>query len=410
MSILRRRFKKWTHWLWDKILHHVFLSVMVFISFACVAISTMVYWAEDGVVGSNIDGYWDAIWWGIVTLLTVGYGDRYPVTPEGRMFALMLMFCGVTAVGILTARISSFFLARELNDRRGVVDPTLIHDHLVICGWKQNMEEFLLQVLEANPEMEAANIVLVNNAPTEYLETIHADPLLAEIKVVKGDFFQKPILERAVPHRASKILILADSTPSVDGKPFTAIEADARTIMCAMTLKEMAKSVTVVAEIIDQDMDQYLRLANVNEIVYSRLYSRMLMAKSAQGTGIPNIIHQLLDPEGFHFLTTLEIPKSFVGKTYGEYVKFMRDENPRFAPLGILENSGNTHSVKNQALKKAQRTPNIEQLVANLQSVKNLKFNHPNFSPPPDYEICEGSLAIIIENRGEKENYSVNAA
>ena len=244
----------------------------------------------------------------------------------------------------------------------------------------------------------------------DFIDTIHSNPLLAEIKVVKGDFFQKPILERAVPSRASKILILADSTPNSDGKAPTATEADARTVMCAMTLKEMAKSVTVVAEIIDQDMDQYLKLANVNEIVYSRLYSRMLMAKSAQGTGIPNIIHQLLDPDGRHFLTTKHIPKGFVGKTYGEYVAHMRERHPHFQPLGILENSGNTHSVKDQALKRAQQTPNVAELVANLQSVKNIKFNHPNFSPPHDYEISEGALAITIEHRKAEEDHHVIAA
>ncbi|MBC87389.1 MAG: hypothetical protein CL677_09455 [Bdellovibrionaceae bacterium] len=392
------------------VLHHVFLSVLIFISAACVFCSSMVYLFERNMPGSNIEGFWDALWWGVVTLLTVGYGDRYPVTLEGRMFAMLLMFCGVTAVGILTARISSFFLARELDDRRGIVDQQLISNHLIICGWKDNMEEFLLQIIEANPKLTSADIVLVNNCPQEIIDTIHENPILHEVKVVKGEFFQKPILERAVPERASKILIVADASPGSSGKPPTATEADARTVMCAMTLKEMAKSVTVVAEIIDQDMDQYLKLANVNEIVYSRVYSRMLMATSAQGTGIPNIIHHLLNPEGHQSLTTMDIPQSFIGQAYGDFLDYLNKERPECMALGLLENSGNTHSIKDQALRRAQQTPNVAELVENLQSIKNMRFNNPIIHPKRDRKIGEGTLAIVVESRDEAEADHVVAA
>ncbi len=59
---------------------------------------------------SNIKTAEDAIWWAFVTITTVGYGDKYPVTTEGRLVAAILMTVGVGLFGTFTAYISSWFV------------------------------------------------------------------------------------------------------------------------------------------------------------------------------------------------------------------------------------------------------------------------------------------------------------
>ncbi len=59
---------------------------------------------------SNIKTAEDAIWWAFVTITTVGYGDKYPVTTEGRVIAAILMTVGVGLFGTFTAYISSWFV------------------------------------------------------------------------------------------------------------------------------------------------------------------------------------------------------------------------------------------------------------------------------------------------------------
>ncbi|MBN1489758.1 MAG: ion transporter [Phycisphaerae bacterium] len=61
--------------------------------------------------GSNIHTARDALWWSFVTITTVGYGDRYPVTWEGQVVAAILMTAGVGLFGTFTGFIASWFLA-----------------------------------------------------------------------------------------------------------------------------------------------------------------------------------------------------------------------------------------------------------------------------------------------------------
>lgn len=62
------------------------------------------------------DDPFDALWWGIVTLSTVGYGDVFPLTQEGRVAAMILMILGIGLFSAITASITSFFIT---SDRRG---------------------------------------------------------------------------------------------------------------------------------------------------------------------------------------------------------------------------------------------------------------------------------------------------
>jgi len=65
---------------------------------------------------SNIKTAEDAVWWSYVTITTVGYGDKYPVTTEGRIIAAILMTVGVGLFGTFTAFVSSWFVKSDKND------------------------------------------------------------------------------------------------------------------------------------------------------------------------------------------------------------------------------------------------------------------------------------------------------
>lgn len=67
--------------------------------------------AERGRPDANITTFGDALWWACTTATTVGYGDRYPVSGEGRLIAVVLMLVGIALLGSITAAIASWFVA-----------------------------------------------------------------------------------------------------------------------------------------------------------------------------------------------------------------------------------------------------------------------------------------------------------
>ena len=79
------------------------LAVMVICSIA-------LYAAENGI-NRAIASPFDALWWGIVTLSTVGYGDVYPITPEGRLAAMVLMLLGIGLFSAITATMASYLIS-----------------------------------------------------------------------------------------------------------------------------------------------------------------------------------------------------------------------------------------------------------------------------------------------------------
>jgi voltage-gated potassium channel len=68
--------------------------------------------AERGDPEATITTFGDALWWAFTTITTVGYGDRYPVTGEGRLVAGLLMVAGIALLGTVTAAVASWFVRR----------------------------------------------------------------------------------------------------------------------------------------------------------------------------------------------------------------------------------------------------------------------------------------------------------
>jgi voltage-gated potassium channel len=101
-------------------LHFVLLAALGIV----VVCSALELGFEQHAHGSSIHTFADALWWAIVTVTTVGYGDKYPVSAGGRGVAAVLMLVGIGLIGVLTATIASYFVEQksdqekdELNER-----------------------------------------------------------------------------------------------------------------------------------------------------------------------------------------------------------------------------------------------------------------------------------------------------
>jgi voltage-gated potassium channel len=92
-----------------------FTSVIILAVILVIFSSISILQFESDDPNGNIKTAEDAIWWSYVTITTVGYGDKFPVTSGGRIIGAILMTAGVGLFGTLTAYVSSWFLAKDTN-------------------------------------------------------------------------------------------------------------------------------------------------------------------------------------------------------------------------------------------------------------------------------------------------------
>lgn len=133
----------------------VTLAVVFLFEFA----SLFILRAEQFAPNANIKTAGDAVWWVLVTVATVGYGDMYPVTPDGRFIAAFVIVAGVGLFGILSGYLARSFLGSRStvetdddNNNQGIsTDMNLAIEEILT-----ELRDFRSQYAEANSEQEIA--------------------------------------------------------------------------------------------------------------------------------------------------------------------------------------------------------------------------------------------------------------
>ena len=100
--------------------HHSLFRVLIAAAGTLFLGAWLVLLFEENAKGSNIHSYPEALWWAIVTVTTVGYGDRYPVSAGGRAVAVVLMLVGIGLIGVLTATVASVFVKEHTDANKAV--------------------------------------------------------------------------------------------------------------------------------------------------------------------------------------------------------------------------------------------------------------------------------------------------
>jgi len=278
-------------------LSFVFLSALV------------VQYFEQHAAEPNIHSFWDGVWWAVVTMGTVGYGDKYPVSVGGRVVGLLVIFTGVGLMSLFTATVASMFVEKKMKEGKGL-ETIRDRNHFVVCGWNRHIEN-ILEGLRVYGVPRETPIALINDLPTDEIDALRVKYARYNVKFLRGDFVHDEVLVRANVSKAKCVMILAD--PS-GGRPLDRL--DERTVLAALTLRSVAPQTKVIAELLDAENRPHLKRANVDEIIVRGEHVGSLLAGAATSPGLPKVFSHILALGTTNKIWQVEIPRAFVGKTF----------------------------------------------------------------------------------------------
>lgn len=304
--------------------------LIAILTLSVVLISSIgVRYFEQQAADSNIHSVWDGIWWAVVTVATVGYGDRFPISVGGRIVGFLLMFLGVGMMSLLTATIASIFVEKKIMEDKGL-ETVKVKDHLIIFGWNKHTEE-MLAGLTAYGLTGDAPTVLVSELSVDQIESLRMKYKKFNLKFLRGDYTREDVLLRANITGARFAVIMADAS----GGHFLE-RTDERTALTALTIKYLAPQVKTIAELLDGENRQHLKRANVEEIIVRGEHTGSLLATAVNSPGLPRLISGMLSLGDANKFWRVHIPKAFIGKTFRDLAAHYREEQQAIL-IGFLK-------------------------------------------------------------------------
>jgi voltage-gated potassium channel len=268
--------------------------------------------------GPWYDRFGRAVWWGMVTLTTVGYGDVVPVTILGRLVGTAFMVIGFISLSLVTATVASVFIERKFRQERGL-EAVKATQHILLLGWPEDAEALLDQLLKRLPP--TIPVVLINKVPPEQMEAVKERFPEGALFYLRGDYSREDILLKANVRGAFKAIILADRQPGE-----TAAQVDQRTLFTALTLKALHNKIRILAELLRQENRAYLERAGAEEVLIRGQYDSSLLAGAIASPALYRVYTSLLLGDG-QTLWDVEVPSYFNGRPLSEFAAFLQEQH-----------------------------------------------------------------------------------
>jgi voltage-gated potassium channel len=317
-------------------LHRLLLIIAILLVISTVGLAFF----ETGI------GWPNALWWSIVTLTTVGYGDIAPTTFAGRIIGVVVMIFGIGMLGMFTATIASIFVEKKLKENRGMKS-FKFENHTILCEWNHRTAE-ILRELRSDKRMEGQPVILIANE-----EMKPADD--EDLHFIKGDITEEN-LKRANLEKAKTVVVLGDETLDANAR-------DAQVVLAALTVESMNPDVYTIVELVNESNVRHCKRANADEIIVGDEFSSRLISRAALDHGISLVLSELLSSRYGNEIHKIPLPPELGDKNFIEIFTEMKS---RYNSIVLAIQKGSDDAV-----------------------ISN---------PPSDHPIAQEDFLIIISN------------
>lgn len=246
----------------------IFAAIVIFIS------SVLIYVMEGNNPASPIDTLFEAVYWSIVTISTVGYGDMVPVTHEGRFVALLVIMAGISVLAFTTSLFVSAFTEKldEIREIKTIEDVSKLKKFYLICGYESVSREVARKLSSSGSDIIIIdeNLQRVERAKKDGFTALNYNP--GRVESYKN-------LNVDMKKQVKAILCLR--------------EDDIENVYAALTIRSIDKDVFILSLLMNDSNRQKLDFAGINTVVYPQELIGLIVKELIGKPVAFEVIHEL---------------------------------------------------------------------------------------------------------------------
>ncbi|MEA3418409.1 MAG: NAD-binding protein [Campylobacterota bacterium] len=284
------------------------LTLLFLLMFVVMTAGIALYVLEEQI-NPNINSLFDSLYWALVTISTVGYGDISPVTHEGRVISMMIIISGIAMISFATSVIVSAFSEKlgELKENRVIEQINKSEEFLIICGYGQLSKMFLRQADKA-----FYNYIILEKDPERVSQAIKDGYNAIEDDASKHD----TLVKFNVEYSNITVLCLANS--------------DIENIYITLNAKSLSRKINVIARASDSSMVSKFERAGADHILLPNSVANAMLLTAISNPVMYKAIHSILTGRMIDEVTVYENDK-----LAGKMIKEVDFREKRLLFIGI---------------------------------------------------------------------------
>ena len=287
---------------------HIRLLLLVAVGMLLLS-ATAIYFVERPS-NEEFRGFEDCLWWAIVTMSTVGYGDTVPITTGGRVIALFDMVGGPV---LLVTLVSASGISLYHQWRKGMEGQAQIASkgHIIVCGWNTKAKDIIAE-LRMSSQFHKSHITIID-------DQISMNPVDdAGVSFVCGNPCEVDVLEQAnIRHAKYAIVIASDATPT----------ADQKTVLTILAIKSLNPTILSCAELNDAHNEGHIQRAKCDVVVNTNALTSKLLAMSVENPTVNAVVGELVTRSRGNEIYRIELPPAYKGHTFSKPFQELKSQH-----------------------------------------------------------------------------------
>ncbi len=330
-------------------------TLIFLVGFIVFVSSVAIYVFEGELQESKINTFFDALYWSLVTVSTVGYGDIFPITSEGRFIAIILIISGIAVISFSTSIVASAFSEKlyELKESRLKAEVEKINNYIVICGFGR------VGQIMAKKLYEAGDKFVIVDSDRQKIELAKSRNFLALEADAKKSFV---LNELGIGSGAKTILCLTNN--------------DMVNIYITLSARSLDKNIKIISRVSSKVSEKKFFLAGANRVIYP-FETTALAATEYMGQPVAfEAIHEIVSGTKKVLVEDIEIKEgSFLDNTQVGNINF---DKFKVILFGVL------------------RKNNLD---LDLGNYFDLSTKHFIFNPKSNFLLKSGDSLIVFGNK-----------